>query len=353
MAADKIITIALDAMGGDNAPAQQVKGAVEAVNAASAVHDPAGSSADYTGEFRIRLFGDEAQLKAELRKYSYDESRIEITACGSVIENCDVPTSAIRHKKDSSMVQGLLAVKNDEADAFISCGSTGALLVGGQTIIGRLKGVERAALAFIVPSVNKPVLIMDCGANADAKPEMLLQWAVISTIYMQIVMGESSPRVGILNIGEEEEKGNKLVKEAFPLLKDCKKINFTGSIESRGISTGEADVVVCDGFTGNVVLKMYEGVAASTINLVKGVFTKNLKTKIGALLLKNELKEAFKQYSAKAYGGAPMLGLKKLVVKPHGNSEYIEIKNAILQCVQAVYGGINTKMTLEEENGKE
>ena len=188
------------------------------------------------------------------------------------------------------MVRGLFSVRNKEADAFISCGCTGALLVGGQTIVGRIRGIQRGALAFVMPSLKGPVLMIDCGANADARPEMLLQFAQMGSIYMEHIVGVKNPKVGIVNIGEEEEKGNLLVKETFPLLKACDSINFVGSVESRGIPEGEVDVVVCDAFVGNVILKMYEGVSTALIHKIKDVLMSSTKTKIGALLIKSDLK---------------------------------------------------------------
>ena len=322
--------VALDAMGGDFAPAQQVKGAVEAVCE--------------NKNIVVKLFGIEEQVRAELAKYSYPEEQIEVIHTPTVIETADPPVLAIKTKKDSSMVRGLFSVRNKEADAFISCGCTGALLVGGQTIVGRIRGIQRGALAFVMPSLKGPVLMIDCGANADARPEMLLQFAQMGSIYMEHIVGVKNPKVGIVNIGEEEEKGNLLVKETFPLLKACDSINFVGSVESRGIPEGEVDVVVCDAFVGNVILKMYEGVSTALIHKIKDVLISSAKTKIGALLIKNDLKNMLKDFSSDAYGGAPMLGLKNLVVKPHGNSSAAVIKNAILQCEAFVAADIVGKI---------
>lgn len=326
---EKVI-VAVDAMGGDHAPAEQVKGAVEAVNQSSTV--------------AVKLFGDEEKIKQELSAYTYNKEQVEVIHCPSVVENCDVPTVAIRSKKDSSMVMGLYALKNGEADAFISCGNTGALLVGGQIIVGRIKGIERAGLAFLVPSVKGPVLIMDCGANVDCKPEMLPQFAVMGSIYMKSVLGISNPRVGIINNGEEENKGNQFVKDAFPLLKETNGINFTGSVETRGLTDGEVDVAVCDGFVGNIILKTYEGVAATMLKVVKDAIMSTAKAKIGGMLIKNDLKKAMKQFSIEEYGGAPMLGLRGFVVKPHGSSKAPEIKNAVLQCETAIRQNVTGKI---------
>ena len=327
---EKQAVIALDAMGGDFAPAEHVKGAVEAVNAQKG--------------FFVRLFGNREKLDAELAKYQYDKGRIEIVHSESIVENCDVPTVAIRKRKDSSMVMGLYSLKDDEAQAFISCGNTGALLVGGQTIVGRIKGIDRAGLAFLVPSEKGPVLIMDCGANVDCKPEMLVQFERMGSIFMETELDVKQPRVGLVNIGEEESKGNSLVHDSFPLLKECSGINFIGSVESRGITEGIADVVVCDGFTGNIILKSFEGVAAIMLKVIKGAMMKNLRTKIGAALMKGELKKSLEMFSVEEYGGAPMLGIRKLVVKTHGNSKAPEIRNTILQCSKAVAEDLTGKI---------
>lgn len=326
----KKITVAVDAMGGDFAPAEQVKGAVSAVNDDK--------------NLIVRLFGDEVKIREELAKYSFDQERIEVTHCSEAVENTDHPTKAIREKKDSSMVKGLYALRNNEVDAFVSCGNTGALLVGGQVVVGRLKGIERPGLSFVVPSETGPVMIIDCGANVDARPEMLKHFAEMASVYMQNIMGIDNPRVGIVNIGEEDEKGNALVQECIPLLRECSSINFVGSVESRGIPEGKADVVVCDAFVGNVILKMYEGVAGILLKEIKGALMSNIKTKLGALLIKKDLKKTLKQFSIEEYGGAPMLGLKGLVVKTHGNSKAVEIKNTVLQCKMFVQADVTGKI---------
>ncbi|MCF0143048.1 MAG: phosphate acyltransferase PlsX [Parasporobacterium sp.] len=326
MDSENKIIIGLDAMGGDFGPKETVKGAVMAVNESQDVS--------------VAVFGNEEEITACLAGAAYDKDRIQVIPTQSVIETAESPTSAIRGKKDSSMVVGLHAVRNNEADAFVSCGNTGALLVGGQVIVGRLEKVERPALAFMVPSVTGPVLLIDCGANVDARPEMLVQFAQMGSIYMENLMGLKSPRVGIINIGEEEEKGNILVKETVPLLKQAAGINYVGSIESRAITLGPADVLVCDAFVGNTILKTFEGVAATLLKTIKDAMMANAKTKIGALLVKNELKAALKEFSVEEYGGAPLLGLKHPVVKSHGNAEAVEIKNTILQTAALVRNDI-------------
>ena len=315
----ELVRVAVDAMGGDNAPFVTVKGAVSAVKESN--------------ELKVFLVGRKADVSAELSKYDYDKSRIEVVDATEVIEMAEPPVMAIRKKKDSSIVKAMYMVNHGEADAYVSAGSTGATLVGGQVIVGRLKGVDRAPLAPLIPTEKGSSLLIDCGVNVDARSNHLVQFAKMGTVYMENVMGVNNPTVAIVNIGAEEEKGNALVKETFPLLKNCPDINFIGSIEARDIPAGGADVIVCEAFTGNVILKMYEGVAKSMLHVVKKGLMSNLKTKIGALLIKDDLKKSLADYSMDKYGGAPMLGLKGLVVKTHGSANDIEIKNSILQCV--------------------
>ena len=251
---------------------------------------------------------------------------------------------AIRRKKDSSIVVGQKLVKNGEADAFISAGSTGAILVGGQLVVGRIRGVERPPLATLIPTVNGVALLVDSGANVDARASHLVQFAKMGSIYMEHVIGIKKPRVAIVNVGVEEEKGNALVKETFPLLKECEDINFTGSIEAREIPHGGADVIVAEGFTGNVILKLYEGLGSALISKIKGGMMSTFRSKMGALLVKPALKETLKTFDATEYGGAPMLGLNGLVVKTHGNASSKEVKNTIFQCVTFKEQKINEKI---------
>jgi glycerol-3-phosphate acyltransferase PlsX len=262
------------------------------------------------------------------------------------------PVMAIRKKKDSSLVRALNLVKDGTCDAFVSAGSTGATLVGGQVIVGRIKGVERPPLAPLIPTATGVSLLIDCGANVDARPSHLVQFAKMGSVYMEYVMGVHNPKVGIVNIGAEEEKGNALVKETFPLLKNCPDINFVGSVEARDIPSGAVDVVVCEAFVGNVILKMYEGVGLTLIKKVKEGMMTSLRSKIGGLLVKPALKETMKAFNVEQYGGAPLLGLKGLVVKTHGSSKANEIRNSILQCItfteQKINEKIKEKITLEE-----
>ena len=327
----ELVRVAVDAMGGDNAPFVTVKGSVDAVKENS--------------NLKVFLVGQEEAVNAELSKYDYPKDKIEVVNATEVIEMAEPPVMAIRKKKDSSIVKAMYMVSHGEADAYVSAGSTGATLVGGQVIIGRLKGVKRAPLAPLIPTEKGTSLLIDCGANVDARASHLVQFAKMGTVYMENILGIKNPTVGIVNIGAEEEKGNALVKETFPLLKNCPDINFIGSVEARDIPAGGADIIVCEAFTGNVILKMYEGVAKSMMHIIKGSLMGSLKTKIGALLIKDDLKKSLANYSLDQYGGAPMLGLKGLVVKTHGSANEIEVKNSILQCVTFTEQKISEKIS--------
>ncbi len=324
------IKVAVDAMGGDNAPREIVKGAVEAVNESNKV--------------KVYLVGVKEAVEKELSGLTYPKEQIEVVHASEIIETAEPPVMAIRKKKDSSLVRALNLVKDGTCDAYVSAGSTGATLVGGQVIVGRIKGVERPPLAPLIPTATGCSLLIDCGANVDARPSHLVQFAKMGSVYMENVMGIRNPKVGIVNIGAEEEKGNALVKETFPLLKNCPDINFIGSVEARDIPAGAADVVVCEAFTGNVILKTYEGVGATLLSKVKDGMMTSLRSKIGALLVKPALKQTLKAFDLEQYGGAPMLGLKGLVVKTHGSSKSIEIKNSILQCITFTEQRISEKI---------
>ena len=325
------ITVAVDAMGGDNAPFEIIKGAVEAVKERANVS--------------VLLTGQEAIIKKELEAYDYPKERVAILPASQVIETGEPPVAAIKGKKDSSIVVGMKAVRKGEADAFVSAGSSGAILVGGTTIVGRIRGIERAPLAPVIPTRDGFSLLIDCGANVDARASHLVQFAKMGSIYMEHVMGVKNPRVGIVNIGVEEEKGNALVKETYPLLKECKDINFVGSIEAREIPSGAADVIVAEAFVGNVILKLYEGLGSTLISKVKEGMMSTTRSKVGALLVKPALKETLKSFDASRYGGAPLLGLKGLVVKCHGNSKALEVKNSILQCISFKEQEISKKIS--------
>ena len=331
------VKVAVDAMGGDHAPAEIVKGAIEAVNESDKV--------------KVYLVGLQDAVEKELAGYTYNKEQVEVVPASEVIETAEPPVMAIRKKKDSSIVKALHMVKEGVCDAYVSAGSTGATLVGGQVIVGRIKGVERPPLAPLIPTEKGCALLIDCGANVDARPSYLVQFAKMGSIYMENIMGVKNPRVGIVNIGAEEEKGNALVKETFPLLKNCPDINFVGSVEARDIPAGAVDVAVCEAFVGNVILKTYEGVGLTLIKKVKAGMMSSLRSKIGALLVKPALKSTLKEFDLEQYGGAPMLGLKGLVVKTHGSSKANEIKNSILQCIAFSEQKINEK--IKEKIGTE
>ncbi len=324
------ITVAVDAMGGDNAPAEIIKGAVLAVGEKK--------------EVKVVLTGDETVIRKGLSEYNYDKERIEVVHAPEMISNNEAPVMAIRRKKNSSIVVALNMVKKGEADAFVSAGSTGAVLAGGQLIVGRISGVERPPLAPLIPTMAGVSLLVDCGANVDARSSHLVQFAKMGSIYMENVIGIKNPRVAIVNIGAEEEKGNQLVKETFPLLKNCSGINFIGSIEAREIPNGGADVIVCEAFVGNVILKLYEGLGGALVKKIKEGMMSTTRSKIGALLAKPALKETLKDFDASRYGGAPLLGLNGLVVKTHGNAKSTEVRNSILQCVTFTEQHINDKI---------
>ncbi len=327
---DKVI-IALDAMGGDYAPVETVHGAVDAV----AEHP----------EIKVLLVGKQDEIEKELQKYSYNKENIEVVNATEIIDMGEVPTKAIREKKDSSLVVAMKLVHDGQADAVVSAGSTGAILVGGQLVVGRIKGIKRPALAPFLPSKKGFSLLIDCGANVDARPEHLVQFAQMGTVYFENVMGKKNPTVGIVNIGTEEEKGNQLVKETYPLLKECEGINFIGSVEAREIASGGADILVCEAFVGNVILKFFEGVALTFLGCIKEGLMSSLRTKLGALMVKPALKGLVKTFDVSSQGGAPLLGLKGLVVKAHGNSKAKEIKTALCQCIAFKENSINEKIT--------
>ncbi|MBO6215373.1 MAG: phosphate acyltransferase PlsX [Lachnospiraceae bacterium] len=311
--------VALDAMGGDNAPEEIIKGAIDALKESN--------------DIEVLLVGQPDKIEAELKNHLAEGmSGLTIVPASEIIEMAEPPVAAIKHKKDSSIVVGLKLVKEGKADAFVSAGSTGAILAGGQFIAGRIRGIKRSPLAPIIPTENGIALIIDCGANVDARPEHLVQFAQMGSIYMEHAIGIKNPRVAIVNIGAEEEKGNALVKETFPLLKETPGINFIGSIEARDIPHGAADVIVCEAFVGNVILKLYEGLAGTLVSVIKRGLMSTLLSKIGAALALPALKTTLKAFDAAQYGGAPMLGLNGLVVKTHGSAKAVEVKNSILQC---------------------
>ena len=330
------IRIAVDAMGGDYAPEEIVKGAVAATKENS--------------EIKVILVGNDDAIKAVLEEMSYNREQVEVVHAAQVISCEEAPVEAIRAKKDSSLVMAMNMVKEGTADAVISAGSTGAVLVGGQVIAGKIRGIKRAPLATLIPTLKGVSLLIDCGANVDARPEHLVQFAQMGSLYMEHVVGVEKPKVSLVNIGAEEAKGNALVKETYPKLKELDTIHFAGNIEPRDIFYGETDVVLCEAFVGNVILKLAEGLSGALIKAIKEGMMSSTRSKVGALLVKPALKETLKQFDASEYGGAPLLGLNGLVVKMHGNSKAKEVKVAVEQCVSFMQQGINDK--IKEQLGK-
>lgn len=323
------IVIAVDAMGGDNAPYEVVKGCVEVVNEKDNI--------------KILLVGREDAVKAEIEKYTFKKEKIEIINASEVIGTDEVPTIAIKKKKDSSLVVGLTLVKEQKAMAFVSAGNTGALLTGAISIVKRIKGVERPALGTVFPTEKGGALLIDAGANVDCKPSYLLQFAKMGSIYMENVMGVNNPKVGLINIGAEKEKGNTLTKEVYELL-EASDLNFTGNVEPRELSAGDVDVMVCDGFVGNTVLKFAEGFGKSILKILKKELMSTILSKIGALLAKGAFKNILEYFNYSDIGGAPFIGLNALVVKAHGNSKSRDIKGAIKQCEKFIENDIITKI---------
>lgn len=307
--------IAVDGMGGDNAPKEVVKGVVDAVNEFGA---------------QIILTGDEELLRKELSNYDYPKENIEIIHCSEVVSNEDKPATAIRKKKDSSMVVAINEVKEKRADAVVSAGNTGALLAGGIFILKRIAGIDRPALCTCIPTEKGMSVLLDAGANADCKPVNLKDFAVMGSLYSEKVLGVDSPKVAIVNVGIEEGKGNELTKESYKLLKETP-LNFIGNVEAREISSGYCDVIVCDGFNGNIILKLMEGVAASVFNMLKEVFFANLMNKLAAAVLKKDLKSMKNRLDYAEYGGAPLIGVNGGLIKAHGSSNAKAFKNAIRQ----------------------
>lgn len=332
------VRIVVDAMGGDFAPSEPIRGAIDAANE----------------EERIEVIftGDEVRIQKELDGLQYPKDRVRIVGTTEVIETGEPPVKAIQSKKNSSLVVGLQLVHKGEADAFVSSGSTGAVLVGGQAIVKKIRGIQRAPLAPLIPTQKGASLLIDCGASVDARPQHLVQFAVIGSIYMKEIMGVEKPRVGLVNIGVEEEKGNALCKETYPLLKECKDINFIGNVEARDVPAGVADVYVTEAFVGNVVIKTFEGVGGVLLSEMKSAMMSSARSKIGGLLVKPALKETLKKFDSSNYGGAPLLGLKGLVMKTHGSSKAKEFRNTLLQVLQFQKNDVNGKIREFLENAE-
>ena len=325
------IRIAVDAMGGDNAPAATIAGCADALA---------------KGDARVHLLlvGQKDAIEAELAKHSADKSRYTIIDAPEVIGTDEAPTAALRQKKNSSLVVGLNLVKSGEAGAFVSAGSTGALLAGATLIVGRIKGVERPALATVLPNAKGWTFHIDVGANVDAKPSYLVQFAQMGAVYMESVMNVPNPRVGLINIGAEREKGNALTKEAYELLEAAQGINFTGNVEPRDLPLGAVDVAVCDAFVGNVILKYSEGFSKAMFGMIKEELMGGFASKIGAALSKGAFGRLKKRFDYKEVGGAPFLGLNGLVVKAHGSSDARAFMNAIRQCCEFIDKDVTGKI---------
>ena len=307
--------ILIDAMGGDNAPKCVIEGALQAIS--------------QEDDFNIILVGKQEVLSEMLSKYSYDSERIEILPASEVVEMCDTPTDAIRKKTDSSMVVGLNALVEGKGDIFISAGNTGALVAGSTLLVKRMPGIKRPPIATQLPTRTGSVLLLDAGANADCKPAYLEQFALMGSIYMNKVVGVENPRVGLVNNGAEEEKGSLLTKEAYQHLKALP-INFVGNAEGRELIGGDFDVIVTDGFTGNIILKFLEGTASLIISELKKAIMGSAKSKFGGLFIKDSLRAFKKKFDYTEYGGALLLGLKKGVIKAHGSSDAKAISSAVL-----------------------
>ncbi len=306
--------IVVDAMGGDFFPQVPVEGAVIAVK-------------DFS-DIQVILVGDEDKIKEELQKYDYPKDRISIVHSTEIIDMGEAPATAIRKKKDSSIVVGAKLVKKGEADAFVSAGNTGACMSAGVLKIGRIKGVNRPAIATVFPNINDQTVVLDIGANVDISSEELLQFALMGKIFAEKVLNKPNPRVGLLSIGEEEHKGNKLIHETYPMLKKMP-INFIGNVEGRDIFNGRVDVVVCDGFVGNIVLKTAEGLFSVIRNILKEEAKKNVMTMLGGVLMKPAIDGLKKRLDYTEYGGSPLLGVKGITIIAHGSSNAWAIRNAI------------------------
>ena len=338
--------IILDAMGGDNAPEAPVLGAIEAVKAYGA---------------QITLVGRGEAILAVLGKHGINDlpEGVEIANADDVVDMHDDPASVIHKRKNSSMIVGLKLLADGQGDAFVSAGSTGALLTGATLLVKRVKGIRRAAMAPAMPTkTGGKVIICDCGANAECTPEFLLQFGLVASAYSKYTLGVENPRVGLLNIGSEDSKGTQLQKDAYALLKDAADkglINFTGNVEARDVPLGAVDVVVCDGFNGNILIKSIEGTAMFMGSMLKRMFKKNLGSKLGYLLCRSGVKDLAKLLDYREIGGTQFLGIKKPVIKAHGSSDALAFRNAVKQAMTAAEGNFTAQLeqTLAALKGSE
>lgn len=314
------MNIIVDAFGGDNAPLEIIKGCVDAVS-------------EYG--ISVTLTGDEKKIKRIFSENSLSEDNIYIYNCSQVITMEDSADSVIKDKKDSSMAVGLKLLSEGEGDAFVSAGNSGALCMGATLGIKRIKGIKRPAFAPVMPSETGFFMLMDGGANIECRPEMLYQFALMGSIYMSKVMGVKNPRIGLANVGAEDHKGTELYRSTYELLKNSK-LNFIGNVEGRDIPAGACDVVVCDGFTGNLILKTYEGVALTLMKQIKHMFSDSTKGKLAAAMVMKDLKTLKTHFDYNRYGGAPILGSSKPVFKAHGSAKAVTVKNAIRLSVEYV-----------------
>ncbi|HEY9058990.1 MAG TPA: phosphate acyltransferase PlsX [Pseudobacteroides sp.] len=317
--------IMVDAMGGDNAPYEIVKGCMDAINE--------------NDDFDILLIGDKSKINSILKENDFNNKRLDVFHTTEAITNEDSPVKAIKRKKDSSIVVGLEMIKDKKADVFLSAGNTGALMAGSKIILGMLEGVDRPALMSFLPTSKGLSVIVDAGANTMCKPVNLLQFGVMGSLYISEVFDVKNPKVGIVNVGAEENKGNDLVKSSYSMLKQAN-INFIGNIEGRQVLDGDADVIVCDGFVGNVLIKTLEGAAGYLFGSLKGIFNKNVITKLSGALVKKELKKFKKHMDYTEYGGVPLLGVNGKVIKAHGSSNAKAIKNAVIRAKSYVKSNV-------------
>lgn len=327
------MVVVVDGMGGDFSPSAVVAGCVEAIK-------------EYGID--ILITGSEELIGEELKKFTYDCNKIKIVDAREVINTNEHPVMAIKRKKDSSLVKALNLVKSGEADAIISAGSTGAFLAGCTLIVGRIKGIDRPALAPIMPGKNGPFMIIDVGANAECKPHYLVQFGLMGKTYFENILKITNPSVGLVNIGTEEEKGNELSKSAHKLLKEAN-LNFVGNVEAREIPSGDINVLVCDGFVGNVILKLYEGAVANIFDILKTGIMSSFRTKLGGMLLKPVFRKFKKDFDYKEYGGAAFLGVNGICIKAHGSSDAKAFKNAIKQATIFYENNVIDKLKLEIE----
>ncbi len=319
------MNIIIDAFGGDNAPLEVILGSKRAVQNLKDVH--------------MILVGDEEKIKSCAERNNIDLTGLEIVHTDSVIDICEEPTEIIKSKSDSSMAVGMKMLADGQGDAFISAGSTGALVVGATFIVKRIKGIKRTAIGTMLPTSKKPFLLIDAGANHDCRPEMLVQFGIMGSIYMDKIMGRRNPGVYLANIGTEKSKGRELEHLTYELLKDAK-VNFCGNIEARDLPVGDIDICVTDGFTGNMLLKMYEGMGKMMSRELKGLMTNNFLSKMGALFMLGGVKKLRKKMDYTEYGGAPLLGTAKPVIKAHGSSNANAFYHAIIQAKSFAEGNV-------------